>query len=152
MVIFIASIAFILLEQKINLNLKKKVCENKNFCGIVMPSEKDNVLEFNQYMKSDKMPYSIYANIESLIKKIDGFADNLENSPTTKVGTTKIGEYIPCGCSMSTMWAFENIENKHILYRGEDCMKNFYESLREHATNIIDFEKKKMLHLTDKTI
>ena len=48
MVIFIASIAFILLEQKINLNLKKKVCENKNFCGIVMPSEKDNVLEFNQ--------------------------------------------------------------------------------------------------------
>ena len=34
-------------------------------CGIVMPSEKDKVLEFNQYMKSDKMPYIIYADIES---------------------------------------------------------------------------------------
>ena len=32
-----------------------------------MPSEKNNLLEFNQYMKSDKMPYSIYADIESLI-------------------------------------------------------------------------------------
>ena len=37
-----------------------------------MPSEKDNILEFNQCMKSDKMPYNIYADIESLIKKIDG--------------------------------------------------------------------------------
>ena len=34
-----------------------------------MPSEKDNTSEFNQYMKSDKMPYIIYTGIESLIKK-----------------------------------------------------------------------------------
>ena len=34
-----------------------------------MPSGKDNILEFNQNMKSDKMPYIIYADIESLIKK-----------------------------------------------------------------------------------
>ena len=47
----------------------EKVCQNKDFCGIVVPSEKDNILEFNQYMKSDKMPYIIYADIESLIKK-----------------------------------------------------------------------------------
>ena len=36
-----------------------------------MPSEKANILEFNQYMKSDKMRYIFYADIESLIKKID---------------------------------------------------------------------------------
>ena len=45
----------------------EKVCKNKDFCGIVMPSEKDNILEFNQYMKTDKMLYIIYADIESLI-------------------------------------------------------------------------------------
>ena len=49
---------------------------------------------------------------------------------------------------MSTIWAFHNIEKKHTLYRGEDCMKKFCESLRKHAKNIIDFEKKKMLRLT----
>ena len=43
-----AWIGFILLEQKIN----------------VMPSEKNNILKFNQYMKSDKMSYIIYADIE----------------------------------------------------------------------------------------
>ena len=108
-----------------------------------MPSEKEKILEFNQYMKSDKIPYIIYADIESLIMKIDRCANNPQNS-----STTKIVEHIPCGYSMSTIWAFDNIENKRSLYRGEDCMKNFCESLKEHTKNITDFEKKKMLPLT----
>ena len=33
-----------------------------------MTSEKNNKLEFNQYMKSVKMPYIIYDDIESLKK------------------------------------------------------------------------------------
>ena len=63
--------------------------------------EKDNILEFNQYMKSDKMPYNIYAEIESLVKKVDGCANEPENS-----STTKIDEHIPYGYLMSTIWAF----------------------------------------------
>ena len=57
----------------------KKHVQISDFFGIVMPSEKDNILEFNQYMKSDKTRYIIYADIESLIRKIDGSA----NSSTT---------------------------------------------------------------------
>ena len=38
--------------------MKKNI--NKGFCGIVMSSEKDNMSQFNQYMKSDKMPYIHY--------------------------------------------------------------------------------------------
>ena len=84
-----------------------KLCKNKDFCGTVMPLEKDKILGFNQYMKSDKIPYIIYADIESFIKKIDGCANNPENSSTTKVG-----EHIPCGYSMSTICKFDYIENK----------------------------------------
>ena len=58
----------------------------------------DNILEFNQYMKSDKMPYIIYADMQSLLKKIDGCVNNPENS-----STTKIGEHVPCGFSISTI-------------------------------------------------
>ena len=89
-----------------------------------MPSEKDDILEFNQYMKSVKIPWIIYADIESLTKKIDGCANNPENS-----STTKIGEHISYGYSMSTIRAFDCIENKHTLYRG----KKFCEFLREHV-------------------
>ena len=59
---------------------------------------------------SEILPYIIYVDIESLIKKFDGFANSQENS-----STTKIGEHIPCEYSMSTIWAFNNIENKHSL-------------------------------------
>ena len=53
---------------------------------------------------------------------------------------------------MSTIWAFDNIGNKHTLYRGEDCMKKFCTSLREHAINVINIEKKHMLPLTKKEL
>ena len=108
-----------------------------------MPLEKDNLLEFNQYMKSDKMSYIIHANVESSIKKID----DCENNPETS-STIKLSEHIPHRYSASTIWGFDHIENKHTLYRGKDCMKKFCESLRGHAKNLIDFEKKKMLPLT----
>ena len=51
----------------------------------------------------------------------------------------KIGENILCGYLMSLIWAFDHIENKHTLDRGKNFMKEFYESLREHARNINDF-------------
>ena len=50
---------------------------------------------------------------------------------------------------MSTVSSFTSIENKHDVYRGKDCMKKFCESLREHATKINKFEKKKMKLLTN---
>ena len=54
----------------------ENVSMNKDFCGTAMPSEKNNILEFKQHMKLDKMPYIIYPDIESLIIKIDGCANN----------------------------------------------------------------------------
>ena len=86
-----------------------------------MPSENNNIWEFNDDINSVKLPYILYADIESLIKKIDGYANNPKNSSTTKVG-----EHIPCWYSMSTIWAFDCIENKHTLYRKKDSMKKFW--------------------------
>ena len=49
---------------------------------------------------------------------------------------------------MSTIWEFDRTENKHTSYHRKDCMKKCCSSLREHATNILNFEKKKRLPLT----
>ena len=108
-----------------------------------MPSKKDKILKFIQYMKSDKMSCIIYADIEYLISKKDKCANNPENSLTTKTG-----EHNPCGYSMLKIWAFDHIENKHNLYCGKKYMKKFCKSLREHTKNITDFEKKITLPLT----
>ena len=52
---------------KNQLELHKKLCENKNFCGVVMPSEDTKILEFKQYQKSDKTLAFIYVDLQSLI-------------------------------------------------------------------------------------
>ena len=44
-----------------------------------MPSKDTKILEFNQYQKSDKAPFIIYADLKCLIEKIDGSKNNLEN-------------------------------------------------------------------------
>ena len=41
-------------------------------------------------------------------------------------------------------------KNKLDYYRGKNCMKNFCLDLREHATKIINYEKKEMIPLTKK--
>ena len=88
----------------------------------------------------------IYADPECLIDKIDGCKNIPENS-----STTKIGKHILSGFSMSTISSFKSKENKRDVYRVKDCMKKFYESLREHAMEIINFKKKEMMLLTMNT-
>ena len=66
------------------LKLHKKVCEDKYFFNVAMPSEDTKILEFNQYQKSDKAPFVIYADLESLREKIDGCKNNSENPSRTK--------------------------------------------------------------------
>ena len=51
-----------------------------------MPSEDNEILEFDQYKKPDKTPFFIYADFESLIEKLDGCKNNPEMSSTAKVG------------------------------------------------------------------
>ena len=82
-------LSFILLEENINSDLmNNQICKNEDLCEVSMTSEKDKILEFKQYMKSDKMPYIIYTDIESLIRKIDGCGNNPEKSSTMKTGGT----------------------------------------------------------------
>ena len=85
-------------------------------------------------MKSGKILYIIYADTESLIRKIDACANNPEKS-----STTKIVEHIPRGYSMLTIWGFDHIENKHTLYCRKDCMEKCCDFLQEGAKNIIIF-------------
>ena len=49
-----------------------------------MQSEK-KILEFNQYMKSDKTQYFIYSDVEYLIREINRRENNPEKSSTMKI-------------------------------------------------------------------
>ena len=69
-----------------------------------------------------------------------------QNNPNES-STTEINKHTPSGYSLFTHCSFGN---KLDYYRGKDCMKKFCKDLREHATKIINYEKKKMTPLTTK--
>ena len=103
------------------------------------------MLKYNRGEKSMKAPFIVYADLESLLEKMDTCYDNTEKS-----STTKINEHTPSGYSLFTHCSFDKTKNKIDYYRGEDCMKKFCLDLREHVTKIINYEKKEMIPLTKK--
>ena len=47
----------------------KEVCENKDFCYVIIPSEDTKILEFNHYQKSDKALFIIYLDYAKIFLK-----------------------------------------------------------------------------------
>ena len=65
---------------------KNKLVSHKKYVKKKIMSWEDNkILEFNQYQKSDKAPFIMYADLECIIEKIDECKNNPENSTTAKV-------------------------------------------------------------------
>ena len=91
-----------------------------------------------------KAPSIIYSDVESLLEKIFICHNNLKKS-----STTKINKHTASGYSLYTHCSFDAAKNKLDDCRGQDCMKKFCRDLKEHPTKIINFEKKKMMPLTN---
>ena len=130
---------------KNKLEAHKKICENYNYCNVVMPNEKNKIIKYNQGEKSIKLPFIIHADLECLLEKMSTCYNNPKES-----STTEINKHTPSGYSLFTHSSFDQTKNKLDYYRGKDCMKKFCKDLKEHATKIINREKKKMIPLTTK--
>ena len=130
---------------KNKLDAHKKICENHEYCHIEMPTKDNNIIKYNQGEKSIKLSFIVYADLECLLEKMSTCYNTLEESSTTKVN-----RHTPSGYSIFTHCSFDKSKNKLDYYRGEDCITKFCKDLREHATKIINYEKKDMIPLTKK--
>ena len=92
-----------------------------------------------------KVPFIIYADLESLLQKTNACQNNPDKSYTEK----RV-EHIPSRYSLFTCCSFDKSKNEQKYYRGEDCMIMFCKDLKEQAMKIINYEKKKIIPLTDK--
>ena len=110
-----------------------------------MPTKDNNIIKYNQGEESIKLPFVFYADLECLPEKMSTFKNNPNES-----SSTEINKHTPSGYSLFTHCSFDKSKNKIDCYRGKDCMKKFCKDLREHATRIINCEKKKMTPLTTK--
>ena len=115
---------------KDRLKKHKNVCKDHDYCDVEIP-DKDNILKYNRGEKSMKVLFIIYANMESLLEKVSICHNNPNKSSRTS------------GYSLFTYCSFDNTKNSHDYYRGQDCMKMFCGNLKEGATKVISYEKKK---------
>ena len=127
---------------KNKLEAHKKIHENHDYCHVEMPNEDNKIIKYNQGEKSIKSPCIIYADLECLLEKISTCYNNLEEP-----STTEINKHTPSGYSLFTHCSFDKTKNKLDYYRGHNCMEKFCKDLREHATKIINYEKKDMIPL-----
>ena len=73
--------------------------------------------------------------------------NNPENSYTEKKVKHK-----PSGCAWCSIWLFGETKNKCYFDSGKDCIEKFCKDLKELGTEIINFEEKEMIPLTNKEI
>ena len=98
-----------------------------------MLKEANKILKNNHGEKSLKIPFVIYADLESILEKMSTCHKNLEKS-----SITKINKHSPSGCLLFTHCSFDLTK----IYKGKECMERFCKDLKEH-TKIISYEKKK---------
>ena len=103
-----------------------------------MPNENDELLKYNLGEKSMKDSFIIYSDLESSLEKMSTCYNNPKKS-----STTNINKHTASSCSLFTHFSFDATKNKLDYYRVHDCMNRFCIDLKEHATKIINFEKKK---------
>ena len=125
------------------LEAHKKICENHDYCHVEMPTKNNNIIKYNHGEKSMKLPFVIYADLECLLEKVSTCINNPNES-----SATKINKHTPSAYSIFTHCSLDESKNKFNYYRSKDCLKKFSKDLREHASKIISYEKKKMIPLT----
>ena len=127
-------------RRKEKLKKHKNVCENHDYCYVEMPKQDNKILKYNHGEKSMKVPFIIYADLESFLEKINTCQNNLKMP-----STTKINKHTPSGYSLFTHYSFDTTKNKLDYYRDKNCKKNFCLNLREHVIKIINYEKKEKI-------
>ena len=78
-----------------------------------MPTKDNNTIKYNQREKSMKLPFTIYADLESFLEKMS----TCQNNPNES-STTKINKHTPSAYSLFTHCSFDNSKNKLNYYRG----------------------------------
>ena len=71
-------------KTKSSLKMHVKVCENNDYCFVETP-EGDAKVKYHPGVKSMRGPFVIYADLQSLLKKMDTCINDPGKSSTTKI-------------------------------------------------------------------
>ena len=125
--------------------LKKheNVCNEHDYCYPEMSAEDNEILEYN-HGESLNVSFIIYFDLESLLPKIH----SCQNNPKKSYAERK-AKHEPSGCTCYVTCSFDSTKKKHGYFRGKDCIEVLCKKFKELAMEIINYEEKGMIPLTD---
>ena len=119
----------------------QRVCNNHDYCKVVMPEEGKNILKHQFGTKSIEMPHMIYADTETLLIKQHSCSNNPKKSFTEKQA-----KHQACGYPMTVVKSYD--KDIHSFYHGEDCLTKFCDELIDNAEKIANTPQKTLIPLT----
>ena len=132
---------------------EKVLSDHKNYCGlnkpakVILPNKANNIVEFKNYNHSMKAPFAIYADFESLIKKLNKARElntkieklskklnkTREEVEKFESFTIKLQRHYPISFVYYIKYANGEIQQNLFEYFGLDAPKKLYEKLKEDA-------------------
>ena len=120
-------------------------CNDNDTVRVEMP-KKGLTVEFYNGQNQFKAPFMMYAHFEAILKPIQGPSPNPEEQYTKEVN-----QHIPSGFCIYSKFTYGEVENLLRLYRGEDCVEEFCDHIKEETKRLYNmFPKKPMDPLTNK--
>src|SRR5699024_4214499 len=114
----------------------KKCCKNINNYSLKVPEEGKNLLYFQNYRFQEKVPFAIYADLESILEKCDS---SLPEESTSK--SSFYQKHTPFSMAYYFKCSYNNSLSKFRLYRGNDCIKwfvNELKSIADYCNNVVN--------------
>ncbi|KAJ8910264.1 hypothetical protein NQ315_005000 [Exocentrus adspersus] len=111
--------------------LKKHLiyCNNMNKCALKLPKESDKILQFKHFSYKEKVPFAIYADLESILEPCESLgADNGKTVNYQKHTAFSVAYYLKC--------SYDDSLSSFKLYRNHDCISWFISELKDIAFNV----------------
>ena len=113
---------------EIKLKEHKLICDNHDYCEIILPGEKHKTLKYLEGSKWLEMEHAIYLHLGSILSKLSTYAKNPNDSYSQTISTHEVSWY-------SIVDVNQHSDNYQIYYRGEDC-------INELSCELMTLEKK----------
>lgn len=110
------------------LNDHKPYCQQFDCQKVEYPTEdKDNILKFTNFHKKLRVPFVIYCDFETLVRKVDTCSPSPETSSTTHEA-----HFDPCGYAYQAVCTNSKFTKPPVVHRGqtgENVVEHFLDSL-----------------------
>ena len=105
-------------------------CKDNESVRIEMPHKRP-IVEYSDGQFQFKVPFTMYADFESILKLIQG----LENNPRISA-TRGVNVHTPSGWCARSEFAYGEVKDPLKLYRGKDCVRKFCNHINGEARHL----------------